>query len=77
MQSSLRNILWGYPLPELMDVCATGMKRMLDAFVPLVEEDGRVIAVTSGLGPLMHSSEIDIPCLPFLVSTLDVCIVEH
>lgn len=48
-------ILWGYPLPELMHVCATGVKRVLDAFVPIVEEDGRVIVVTSGLGPLMHS----------------------
>jgi len=48
-------ILWGHPLPELMDVCATGVKRVLDAFVPLVEDDGRVIVVTSGLGPLMHS----------------------
>ena len=48
-------ILWGYPLPELIDVCATGVKRVLDAFVPLVEDDGRVIVVTSGLGPLMHS----------------------
>jgi NAD(P)-dependent dehydrogenase (short-subunit alcohol dehydrogenase family) len=47
-------ILWGYPLPELMEVCATGVKRVLDAFVPLVEEDGRVVVVTSGLGPLMH-----------------------
>jgi len=48
-------ILWGYPLPELMDVCATGVKRVLDAFVPLCGEDGRVVVVTSGLGPLMHS----------------------
>ena len=48
-------ILWGYPLPELIDVCATGVKRVLDAFVPLVEDDGRVVVVTSGLGPLMHS----------------------
>lgn len=48
-------ILWGHPLPELMDVCATGVKRVLDAFVPLVEDDGRVVVVTSGLGPLMHS----------------------
>ena len=48
-------VLWGYPLPELMDVCATGVKRVLDAFVPLVDnDDGRVIVVTSGLGPLMH-----------------------
>lgn len=48
-------ILWGHSLPELMQVCATGVKRVLDAFVPLVKEDGRVIVVTSGLGPLMHS----------------------
>jgi NAD(P)-dependent dehydrogenase (short-subunit alcohol dehydrogenase family) len=47
--------LWGYPLPELMEVCAVGVKRVLDAFVPLVEDDGRVVVVTSGLGPLMHS----------------------
>jgi NAD(P)-dependent dehydrogenase (short-subunit alcohol dehydrogenase family) len=48
-------ILWGYPLPELTEVCATGVKHVLDAFVPLVQEDGRVVVVTSGLGPLMHS----------------------
>lgn len=49
-------ILWGYPLPDLMEVCATGVKRVLDAFVPLLcGEDGRVVVVTSGLGPLMHS----------------------
>ena len=48
-------ILWGYSLPELMDVCATGVKRVLDAFVPIIEDDGRVVVVTSGLGPLMHS----------------------
>lgn len=48
-------ILWGHPLPELMDVCATGARRVLDAFVPLVEDDGRAVVVTSGLGPLMHS----------------------
>lgn len=48
-------VLWGYPLPELIDVCAAGVRRVLDAFVPLVEDDGRVVVVTSGLGPLMHS----------------------
>jgi len=48
-------ILWGYPLPELMDVCATGVQRVLDTFTPIVEDDGRVVVVTSGLGPLMHS----------------------
>lgn len=48
-------ILWGYPLPELIDVCATGVKRVLDSFVPLIEDDGRVVVVTSGLGPLIHS----------------------
>lgn len=48
-------ILWGYPLPELMEVCAVGVKRFLDAFVSLVKDDGRVVVVTSGLGPLLHS----------------------
>ena len=48
-------ILWGYPLPELMDVCATGVQRVLDTFTPIVEDDGRVVVVTSGLGPLMNS----------------------
>jgi len=53
-------ILWGHPLEELMEVCAIGVKRILDAFVPLIDEqcangeDGRVVVVTSGLGPLMH-----------------------
>lgn len=36
-------------------MCATGVGRVLDAFAPLVEDDGRVVVVTSGLGPLMHS----------------------
>lgn len=54
LRRSNAGILWGYPLPELMDVCATGVKRVLDAFVPIIEDDGRVIVVTSGLGPLMH-----------------------
>ena len=50
-------ILWGYPLQELLQVCTWGVKRVLDAFVPLLNEqsnDGRVVVVTSGLGPLMH-----------------------
>ncbi|KAL7479472.1 hypothetical protein ACHAW6_005198 [Cyclotella cf. meneghiniana] len=55
-------ILWGYPLQDLIEVCATGVKRVLDAFVPLLNEqcdnggreEGRVVVVTSGLGPLMH-----------------------
>jgi NAD(P)-dependent dehydrogenase (short-subunit alcohol dehydrogenase family) len=48
-------ILWGYELSELMDVCATGVKRVCDEFLPLLcKEDGRLIVVSSGLGPLMH-----------------------
>jgi NAD(P)-dependent dehydrogenase (short-subunit alcohol dehydrogenase family) len=47
-------LLWGYPLSELMNVCATGVKNVIDAFIPLVKEDGRLVVVTSGLGPLMH-----------------------
>lgn len=52
--ASNAGILWGYPLPELIDVCATGVRRVLDGFLPLVQDDGRVVVVTSGLGPLMH-----------------------
>ena len=47
-------ILWGYPLSELMDVCAIGVRRVCDAFLPMMEEDGRLIVVSSGLGPLMN-----------------------
>ena len=48
-------ILWGYPLSELMDVCATGVRRVCDAFLPMLQkDDGRLIVVSSGLGPLMH-----------------------
>lgn len=48
-------ILWGYPLSELMDVCATGVRRVCDAFLPMLQvDDGRIIVVSSGLGPLMH-----------------------
>lgn len=47
-------ILWGYPLAELMDVCATGVRRVCDAFLPMLQDDGRLIVVSSGLGPLMH-----------------------
>ena len=47
-------ILWGYPLSELMDVCATGVRRVCDALLPMLQDDGRLIVVSSGLGPLMH-----------------------
>mmetsp|Transcript_24786 Transcript_24786/g.34959 ORF Transcript_24786/g.34959 Transcript_24786/m.34959 type:complete len:338 (-) Transcript_24786:219-1232(-) len=47
-------ILWGYSLPELIDVCSTGVRRVVDEFLPLMEQDGRIIVVSSGLGPLMH-----------------------
>ena len=48
-------ILWGYPLSELMDVCATGVRRVCDAFLPMLQkDDGRLIVISSGLGPLMH-----------------------
>ncbi len=48
-------ILRGYPLPQLLDVCTTGVKRILDAFAPLLNNDGRIVVVTSGLSPLMMS----------------------
>ena len=47
-------ILWGYPLSELMDVCAIGVRRVCDAFLPMIQKDGRLIVVSSGLGPLMN-----------------------
>jgi len=47
-------ILWGYTLQELLDVCTVGVRRVMDAFCPLVDKGGRVIVVSSGLGPLMH-----------------------
>ena len=47
-------ILWGYPLSELMDVCAIGVRRVCDAFLPMMQKDGRLIVVSSGLGPLMN-----------------------
>ncbi|KAL7472909.1 hypothetical protein ACHAXS_013287 [Conticribra weissflogii] len=54
-------ILWGYPLRELLDVCAIGVKRVIEAFAPLLDQhangdgDGRIVVVTSGLSPLMMS----------------------
>jgi NAD(P)-dependent dehydrogenase (short-subunit alcohol dehydrogenase family) len=48
-------ILWGYSLSELLDVCTVGVYRLLDAFLPLMDhQKGRVVVVSSGLGPLMH-----------------------
>jgi NAD(P)-dependent dehydrogenase (short-subunit alcohol dehydrogenase family) len=48
-------ILWSYPLSELLEVCTIGPKRVLDAFLPMMEpNNGRVVVVSSGLGPLMH-----------------------
>ena len=52
-------ILWGYPLSDLIDVCTTGVKNVLDAFLPLMDDDGRVLVVSSGLGPLMHEYASD------------------
>jgi len=49
-------VLWNYPLSELVDVCTIGPKNIMDAFLPLIEPNGgRVIVVSSGLGPLMHT----------------------
>lgn len=53
--ASNAGVLWGYSLTDLCDVCATGVARVLDAFLPLMQPDrGRVAVVSSGLGPLMH-----------------------
>jgi hypothetical protein len=45
---------WDKTLEELIDVCAIGVQRVLDGFLPLVEDGGRVIVMSSGLGPLIH-----------------------
>ena len=47
-------VMWGHSRQELMDVCATGACRVLDAFLPSCADGGRVVVVSSGLGPLMH-----------------------
>mmetsp|Transcript_12427 Transcript_12427/g.20606 ORF Transcript_12427/g.20606 Transcript_12427/m.20606 type:complete len:318 (+) Transcript_12427:88-1041(+) len=49
-------ILWGYSLEELLDVCTVGVVNVVDAFLPLMNPDGgKVIIVSSGLSPLMHT----------------------
>jgi NAD(P)-dependent dehydrogenase (short-subunit alcohol dehydrogenase family) len=50
-------ILWGYSLKDQFEVNARGVRNVLDAFLPLVS--GRMIVVSSGLGPLMHSYASD------------------
>lgn len=47
-------VMWGHSRKELMDVCARGPRLVLDAFTPLTSEHGKVVVVSSGLGPLMH-----------------------
>lgn len=48
-------ILWGHSLHELVEVCTLGVQRVVDAFVPLLRADGgRVVVVSSGMGPLLH-----------------------
>jgi short chain dehydrogenase len=59
-------ILWGYSLQEQFQVNARGVRTVLDTFLPLMKSDddgintGRMIVVSSGLGPLMHSYASDI-----------------
>jgi len=49
-------ILWGYTVEELLDVCTEGVANVIDAFLPLLQPDGgKIIIVSSGLGPLLHS----------------------
>jgi len=53
-------ILWGYSLEEQFNVNARGVRNVLDAFLPIMSpEKGRMIVVSSGLGPLMHSYASD------------------
>lgn len=46
-------ILWGYSLEEQFQVNARGVRNVLDAFLPITKN--KMIVVSSGLGPLMHS----------------------
>ena len=50
-------ILWGHSFDELVQVNCLGVKRVLDAFCPLLDPNtvGRVIVVSTGLSPLMVS----------------------
>lgn len=56
-------ILWGYPLEQQFEVNSRGVRNVLDAFLPLMTRTtsggGRMIVVSSGLGPLMHSYASD------------------
>jgi NAD(P)-dependent dehydrogenase (short-subunit alcohol dehydrogenase family) len=48
-------ILWGYTLEEQFAVNAIGACRVMDNFLPLLDpKTGRLVVVSSGLGPLMH-----------------------
>eukprot|EP00977_Amphora_coffeiformis_P019185 scaffold7007_cov146-Amphora_coffeaeformis.AAC.5 len=48
-------ILWGHSLAEQFTVNTVGVCRVLDQFLPLLDpQEGRLIVVSSGLGPLMH-----------------------
>lgn len=47
-------VLWGEPLERLLAVNTVGARRFVEAFVPLLRPDGgRVVVVSSGLGPLL------------------------
>ncbi|KAJ1624375.1 hypothetical protein T492DRAFT_1047638 [Pavlovales sp. CCMP2436] len=47
-------ILWENPLASLVETNTFGMARVLDGFLPLLKPDGgRVVIVSSGMGPLI------------------------
>ena len=47
-------ILWGHTLAESVAVNTLGVKRVTEAFLPVVRPGGgRVVVVSSGMGPLM------------------------
>jgi len=53
-------ILWGKSLEQQFQVNARGVRGVLDAFLPLMDSTkGRMVVVSSGLGPLMHSYASD------------------
>ena len=68
-------IMWDASLSDLLDVCASGPRLVLDAFIPLLSDKGRVVVVSSGLGPLMHgyaSQQVSVSCETLCVSCLCV-----
>jgi NAD(P)-dependent dehydrogenase (short-subunit alcohol dehydrogenase family) len=70
-------VLWGRSLDELLAVNTFGVHRLCEAFVPLVRPvGGRVVIVSSGMGPLMHGYASPVNAAALLSFTLTWANVE-